>query len=126
MINKNLWIDKLGICLSFCCGIHCLVTVFLITLGTSELSYLLLHHKVDNLMSVAIILIGVIALLPTLIIHKNYGLIGLFLLGFIVLKVGDAFTNIWLKSLAIIIGTVMIIGTHYFNFRKKVKHVKSV
>ena len=77
-------------------------------------------------MSVAIILIGVIALLPTLIIHKNYGLIGLFFLGFIVLKVGDAFTNIWLKSLAIIIGTVMIIGTHYFNFRKKAKHVKSV
>lgn len=126
MINKNLWIDKLGICLSFCCGIHCLVTVFLISLGTSELSYLLVHHKVDNLMSLAIILIGVIALLPTLIIHKNYELIGLFLLGFIVLKVGDAFTNIWLKSLIIIIGTVMIIGTHYFNFRKKAKHVKSV
>ncbi len=124
--KKKLWLDKLGICLSVCCGVHCLATVLFLAIGTTEIWYFIENEQVENLMSIGVLLIGIFALFPSLIAHRSYGLIGLFTLGFVVLKTSELISNIYMKSALLTIGVLLIIGTHYLNIKNKKEHARTI
>ncbi|TRX59183.1 MerC domain-containing protein [Fulvivirga sp. M361] len=125
-MNKSVFIDKLGICLSLCCGIHCLSTTIFVAIGALELFDLAVNEKLEFAMSCGILLIGVAALLPQLIAQRTYGLMALFIGGFILVKTSENMTTLWTQLTLLSLGILAITGAHYFNIKSKRKHAEYI
>ncbi|QSE98911.1 MerC domain-containing protein [Fulvivirga lutea] len=126
MTEKSIWIDKLGICLSLCCGVKCLVTTIILGLGTFDIFNFILNEQVELAISASLLLIGITAMLPQFIIHHNYGFMGLFIGGFVLLKISENITMLWVQLVLLFLGVLVIIGAHYLNLKSKRKHAEYI
>ena len=125
-MNKSVFIDKLGICLSLCCGIHRLSAAIFVAIGVLELIDFAINSKLEFAMSCGILLIGVVALLLQLIAQRTYGLMALFTGGFILVKTSENMTTLWIQLTLISLGVLAITGAHYFNIKSKRKHAEYI
>lgn len=119
--SKSVWLDQLGICLSLCCGIHCLATVAFLAVGALEMLDLMVNEQLESALSVSVLLIGMAALLPQLIARRAYGLLGLFIGGFILLKTSEGVTVLWIQVVLLSMGVLALTGAHYLNLKSKRK-----
>jgi len=116
--NKTELVDKLGICLSLTCGLHCLITISLLAFGALKFHSFFENELVEMLMSVGVLIIGLIAFLPKLIAQRNFTLITIFIVGFLLLKFSEEM-NLWIKIPMLIAGVTLIIIAHYLNIKLK-------
>jgi len=121
--TKNLLIDKIGICLSVTCGLHCAATMIFLTFGTMELAKFLENEILEMTFKIGVLLLGIVAFLPQLFIAKNYYPLIIFMVGLGLLWSADSMT-FWLRFISLVIGTSMIVGAHALNIRQKFKRRK--
>lgn len=126
MIKNNLILDRLGICLSICCGVHCLATTFFLAAGALEMFNLIFNEKFELAMSIGLLLIGMVAMLPQLVVQRTYGLLGLFTSGFVLLKIGEEMTVPWMQVILLTTGVLALTSAHYLNIKSKRKHAKYI
>ncbi len=126
MINKSILMDKFGICLSVCCGLHCLITPLFLTLGALEFFDFLANEQLEFALSLGVLVVGIIAILPPLRLHRNYSVMVLFIVGFLVLKASELIPMLWMQVSILVAGVLMIIIAHYFNIKLKIKHAERI
>ncbi len=122
MKSQSAKIDRVGICLSICCGIHCLISISLLTIGTLGVVGLAVNERIEVVISLAILFVGITAILPNMVRDRNYTLMSLFISGFVLLKISDSVESSWMQYGLLSIGIVMIITAHYLNLRSKKRH----
>ncbi|MEL6556948.1 MAG: MerC domain-containing protein [Bacteroidota bacterium] len=111
-------VDKLGICLSFTCGLHCLITIALLAFGSLKLHAMFESELLETVVSLGVLIVGAIAFIPRLIVTRNFYLPLIFTVGFILLKMSESM-DLWVQIPMLVIGVFMIILAHFKNIKDK-------
>jgi chromate transport protein ChrA len=114
--------DRLGICLSGLCAIHCLVTPLLILLLPSFhffQAYSL--HEFDEwfhgILLVVLPVVAIIAFVPGYLRHRDWKVFGWSIAGFsaILVAIIAFHENLWLSTPLMIAGSLLLIRAHFLN-----------
>jgi len=122
-MKSSLLADKLGICASVTCLIHCLITPCLFILGFDTLLHSLDQEWVETGLILSSFSIGVYAFIRGFLSHRQHFVPVLFLAGFLLLVNGEAVSNTWLALILSITGALIIIYAHCQNLKWKQLHV---
>ena len=125
MTKKNtLIIDKIGICTSVICILHCLAMPIFLILGLDSLLLVLDQEWVELTIILLALIIGVSAFGRGFARHRQHFVPVLFIAGFLLLVNGESVENTWLKVGLSVAGAMVVAYAHYHNFllKKKTKY----
>lgn len=122
---RSTMIDKLGICLSVTCGLHCIASIVVLSLGVFDLYATLENEMLELGLTSVIFIVGLLAFIPQVVHQRNFTLIGSFVVGFALLKVSEHLT-VTIRIPLLIIATILMIYPHFVNIRLKLKRSASV
>ncbi len=108
--------DRLGICLSALCVIHCLLTpVVLIALPSMRL--LEMHETYHQFMLVILPLLAILAFIPGFRLHRDPRVFMWAVPGLVLIALGAIVFHerVWLEAAASIAGSVLLIRSHLLN-----------
>lgn len=111
-------VDKLGICLSLTCGLHCLITIALLAIGSLKLHAIFESEILEAIVSIGVLVVGVVAFIPQLVVTRNFYLPAIFAIGFVLLKVSESM-QLWVQVPMLVAGVSMIILAHFKNIKHK-------
>ncbi|MGB3467851.1 MAG: MerC domain-containing protein [Cyclobacteriaceae bacterium] len=120
-IKPSLLIDRLGILLSFSCGIHCASSLIFLLLGAVEIHLFIENEIMESILTILVFILGMVSFLPQAITRRQYLLLLLFIAGFSLLKVSENMT-LWIRLPMLASGVLLIISAHYRNLRLKAQH----
>ena len=120
--QHNELIDRIGICASSLCLIHCAITA-LIILGMPFFSFLD-HHIIHELFAITVISTVLIAVYPHCKKHGHKDIIALAIMGIIFVLLGVFLESLTenLTHILTSLGSILLISAHYRNI--KVRHGK--
>lgn len=109
------WADRLGICLSGLCLIHCLLTpIVLVLLPTVQV--LAIHEELHHWLLVTLPVIAILAFVPGFRRHKNSKIFYWALPGFALLVTSHFFEESLLVATAFsVLGSACLIRAHFLN-----------
>ncbi|MBC6424914.1 MAG: MerC domain-containing protein [Ekhidna sp.] len=122
-MKLSLFADKLGICASLVCLIHCLIVPFLLIIGFDTILHLIDQEWIETGLILSSLLIGGYAFIRGFLSHRQHFVPVLFLAGFLLLVNGEAVTNTWLAPILSVTGALIIIYAHFQNLKLKQLHV---
>lgn len=120
MTKKNtLNIDKIGMCTSVVCILHCLAMPMFLILGLDSLLLILDREWVELGIILLALIIGISAFGSGFVRHRQHFVPVLFIAGFLLLINGESVENAWLKVGLSVAGAMVIAYAHYHNFQLK-------
>lgn len=117
-------IDKIGICASSLCLIHCFFTALMI-IGFPALNLSVLGHEViHEIFAIVVVTTAMIAVYPLCRKHEHKDIIILAVIGTILILSGVIFHSWpeWIGHTATSLGSLFLISAHYKNI--KIRHGK--
>jgi MerC mercury resistance protein len=110
--------DRLGICLSALCVVHCLLTPFLLLLLPS-VQLLAIHESYHEYMLVILPLLAVIAFIPGYRLHRDHRVFLWAIPGLMMIVVGALVLHdfMYLEIASSVIGSLFLIRAHLLNRR---------
>ncbi|MEN0004803.1 MAG: MerC domain-containing protein [Bacteroidota bacterium] len=121
-MNKNLAIllDKLGICASILCMLHCVALPALLIIGGDSILRVLHQEWLEILILSLSLVIGLLAFIPGYLAHRQHALPLLFVGGFALIIVSHTlFHHGWFSVVLTVIGALAIATAHLLNLRAK-------
>jgi len=120
MSKKNaVALDKIGICTSVFCMVHCLAVPVLFILGMDTLLLAVDQEWVEMTIIGVSLLIGLIAFMGGYLRHRQHFILVLFVAGFLLLVNGEAVAGSWQSLGLSIAGAATIAYAHFQNLRWK-------
>ncbi len=111
--------DKLGMCTSFICIIHCLSIPIFLLFGFDVLIRAVDQEWIEGLIIGLSLLIGLISFVGGYISHKQHFIPVLFIAGFLLLVNGESVASEWVSLGLSISGALVIAYTHFQNLKWK-------
>jgi|TARA_B110000091_G_C13803718_1_gene471498 hypothetical protein len=109
--------DKLAITLSIACAIHCLALPLILLLLPSFVALQLNYEAFHTWMVIIVLPTSVYALFMGCKQHKRYKLLFIGFLGLILLVLALSIGNEYWEKVLTLVGSAVIAGGHYFNYR---------
>ena len=122
-MKLSLFSDKLGICASVACLVHCLIVPFLLIIGFDVTLYSLDQEWIEMGFIFSSLLIGIYAFIKGFLSHRQHFVPVLFLAGFLLLVNGEKVANTLLAVILSVIGALIIVYAHFQNLKLKQLHV---
>ena len=120
MIKKNaVAIDKLGVCTSAFCMLHCLAVPLLVIFGLDSLLFAIDQEWIELTIIGASLVIGLVSFMGGFIQHRQHFVPVLFVAGFLLLVNGEAVAGSWQAAGLSIAGAAVIAYAHIQNLRLK-------
>ncbi len=114
--------DKLGMCASMICLIHCVLIPFFLILGFDTLLHVFDQEWIEVGLIGSSLFIGLYSFLRGYFHHRKHFVPVLFLAGFLLLVNGEAVPQIWLALALSVTGALIIIYAHFQNLKLKQLH----
>ncbi len=112
-------IDKVGMCASLLCMLHCLVVPVAFVFGVNSLLLAIDHEWLERVIILASLFIGLIAFMQGFFRHRQHFIPVLFTAGFLLLVNGESVQHTWLSAGLSVAGAAVIIYAHYQNLKWK-------
>ncbi len=117
--------DKLGICTSLVCMIHCLLVPFLLIIGFDSLMHLFDQEWIEITLLSSSLIIGSFSFIKGYVLHRQHFVPVLFLSGFLLLVNGEAVSSLGLAISLSVIGALIIAYAHFQNLKLKYRAYSS-
>ncbi|PHR81283.1 MAG: hypothetical protein COA59_16035 [Colwellia sp.] len=122
MIMKKNFTDKLAISLSIACAIHCLAMPLMLLLLPSFMVLQFNNEAFHTWMIIIVLPTSVYALFMGCKQHKRYRLYFIGFLGLSLLVIAVWLGNEFWEKVVTLMGTAVIAGGHYWNYRLCQQH----
>lgn len=109
--------DKLGMCVSAICMVHCLAIPILLLFGLDAVLLVVDQEWLELLIIVFTFGVGVISFLSGFVRHKQHFIPVLFIAGFLLIVNGEAVSHMWVSLLLSVSGAIIIIYAHVQNLK---------
>jgi hypothetical protein len=109
------WVDRVGICVSAACAVHCLAMPVLLALGPAMSSIFLVGHGLERVLAIGAVLTAVACLCWGYRIHGKKRLIVSFLAAAVFILAGQLVAEGWLETVLVVTGGLGLIGSHLLN-----------
>lgn len=121
MSKKQLTIllDKLGMCTSMICMLHCLSIPLFFILGFDTLLRVVDQEWVESAIIAFALAIGLISFMGGFFRHRQHFIPVLFVAGFLLLVNGEAVSQTWLALVLSTTGAIIIAYAHFQNLKWK-------
>jgi hypothetical protein len=113
--------DKLGICVSTLCGIHCLALPVLLLVGAETWIQFVYHESVEKLLLSSALVIALIAFIPGYLSHRRHYIMVLFISGFLLLASGEAYEDVYARVAISAFGAAVVVYAHFLNYTLRMK-----
>ncbi|MEM6734857.1 MAG: MerC domain-containing protein [Bacteroidota bacterium] len=111
--------DRLGICVSFLCFIHCLSIPIFLILGLDSLLLLVDQEWIEWIIIATALIIGLVSFISGFLTHRQHYIPVLFIAGFLLLINGESVANTWLSISLSLSGALLIAYAHIQNLKWK-------
>lgn len=120
-MNKKsyLIIDKLGMCTSFICILHCLSIPIFLLFGLDVLIRAVDQEWIEGLIIGLSLMIGLISFVGGYLRHKQHFIPVLFVAGFLLIVNGESVASEWMSLVLSVSGASVIVYTHVQNLKWK-------
>ena len=121
MIKKEeiMSLDRVGICTSLVCMLHCLVIPILLVLGVDSLIWLTSMKWMELTIIGLSFVIGLISFFGGYVRHRQHFIPVLFVAGFLLLVNGESVSRLWLAMCLSVTGAIVIAYAHVLNIKWK-------
>ncbi|MEM7297266.1 MAG: MerC domain-containing protein [Bacteroidota bacterium] len=109
--------DKMGMCASAICMLHCLSIPILLLFGLDAVLIVVDQEWIELLIIILTFAIGVTSFLSGFITHKQHFIPVLFVAGFLLIVNGEAVSHLWVSLLLSVAGAIIIIYAHVQNLK---------
>ena len=122
---NSITIDKLGICASLLCMIHCLALPLLLFLGLDAVLLLIDQPWIETTIIATSLVVGLIAFARGYLQHRQHFISVLFIAGFLLVVNGEAIEDSLLALILSLCGACIIAYAHLQNqfFKRRVREV---
>lgn len=118
-MKLNINSDKIGICVSFFCLVHCLSIPLFLLFGFDSILRFIDQEWLEWSIIIFALCIGVVSFLGGFMAHKQHFISVLFVAGFLLLVNGESITNTLTSISLSISGVLVIIYAHVQNLKWK-------
>ena len=118
-MKSNPLYDRIGICTSVICMIHCLAIPFLLLFGFESMLRWVDQEWIEWTIIVVAVLIGLISFLGGFLKHRQHFIPVLFVAGFLLIINGEAVDHMWISLILSLAGAFVIIYAHVQNLKWK-------
>lgn len=115
-ISLHFW-DRVGMCTSFLCMIHCMAVPLLFIFGIDSILILVDQEWLELSIIALSLVIGLVAFLRGFLRHKQHFIPVLFVSGFLLIINGEAVEPLFLKAFLSVVGASIIAYAHYHNLK---------
>ena len=119
MMKISLLADKLGMCTSFVCALHCLAIPIFLILGVDSALVLIDQEWIELTIIMLSFLIGFVSFLVGYVQHRQHFIPVLFLAGFLLIINGESVASSWLAVILSVAGASIIAYAHFQNLKWK-------
>lgn len=119
MLKKTVILDKIGMCTSVLCIIHCLSIPLFLVFGFDSMLRLIEKEWIEWVIIAIALLIGVVSFLGGYLVHRKDYIPILFIAGFLLIISGESISNEWLSLTLSVSGASLIIYSHFKNLMFK-------
>ncbi|MDN5202748.1 MerC domain-containing protein [Fulvivirgaceae bacterium BMA10] len=116
---SKIYLDKVGICTSLLCMLHCLAVPILLILGLDSILIIIDHEWLELTIVLCSLSIGLIAFLQGFVQHRQHFVPVLFVAGFLLLINGESVAHECSAAGLSVAGASVIAYAHYDNFQLK-------
>lgn len=122
--NQLVVLDKVGMCTSLICMIHCLSIPLFIILGFDTALRFFDQEWVELMIITTAFIIGMISFLGGFMKHRQHFIPVLFVAGFLLIVNGESVLNEWTSVSLSVAGALVIGYAHFQNLRWR-RHVSA-
>ena len=115
--NSKAYLDKIGMCTSAICMIHCLIVPFLLIFGFDSVLKFVDQEWIEWTIILFALFVGAISFIGGFRSHKQHFIPVLFVAGFLLLINGESVSTTWLSTSLSIAGALVIAYAHILNLR---------
>lgn len=108
-------VDRLGICVSVACAVHCLAMPVLLALLPTMSSIFLIGHGVEAVLAIAAVVLAIACLCWGFRIHRKKRLILSFSAAAAFILWGQSMGTGWVETLLVVLGGLGLVGSHLLN-----------
>lgn len=112
-------LDKLGICTSTLCMLHCIAVPVVFIFGLDSLLLALENEWIELVIIGTSLVVGLISFFSGYRVHGQHSLPVLFMAGFLLIVNGEGVDNIWLAAVLSVSGALVIAYAHIQNLKFK-------
>lgn len=109
------WVDRLGVCVSAACAVHCLALPVMLAITPAISSIVIIGHRVEAVLAVAAVALALACLCGGFRIHRKKRLILSFAAAAAFIVSGQIFATGWLETALVVLGGLGLIGSHFLN-----------
>ena len=126
-MNKKLQfisLDKIGMCASAVCAVHCLLIPFFLIFGLEGMLWWIDNEWVELLIISITVSVGSVSFILGYRKHRQHFVPVLFVAGLLLIVNGEAVSQEWLGATLSILGAVILIYAHFNNLQLR-QHARS-
>lgn len=113
-------LDKIGVCVSSACAVHCMAVPLILVYSTSLGIFAFLNDPFIEMIILSIaLLIGAFAIIPSLIKHRKPYVLVLFLAGVLLIANSEMVPVLWYKLVFSTAGGALMAYAHFENLKLK-------
>ena len=116
--SLQLW-DKIGMCTSVVCMVHCMAIPILFIFGSETLLRMIDQEWVEWSIILFALLIGLVAFINGFVTHRQHFIPVLFVSGFLLLVNGESVATEWISLGLSLSGASVIAYAHFQNLKWK-------
>ncbi len=113
--------DKLGICTSFLCIVHCISLPILYVFGLESMLLIVDQEWMEITILLLSFIIGGISFIAGFRKHHQHFVPVLFVAGYLLIVNGESVSHSWLALILSISGALVIAYAHYHNLNLRIK-----
>ena len=118
-MKKNLVLDRIGMCTSVVCMIHCLAIPFFLIFGFDSMLRLIDQEWIELAIIGFALIIGIFSFIGGFVSHRQHFIPVLFIAGFLLIVNGEAIEESWVSLSLSLAGAFIIIYAHFQNLKWK-------
>ncbi len=122
MIKREILLDKIGICTSVICMMHCLSIPLFLLFGFDVILRFIDQEWVEWTIIGFALIIGFSSFIGSFFIHRQHFIPVLFVAGFLLLVNGESVGQVWVSASLSIAGALVIAYAHVQNLKWR-RHV---
>lgn len=112
-------LDKIGMCTSVICMIHCLSIPIFLLFGFDALHRLIDQEWIELAIIAFALIIGIFSFLGGFLTHRQHFIPVLFIAGFLLIVNGESVAHPWVSLSLSIAGALVIAYAHFQNLKWK-------
>ena len=118
-MKKHFLVDKVGMCASTMCMLHCLSIPLFLLFGFDSMLRLMDQEWVEWVMIASALTIGIVSFFSGFLLHGQHFIPVLFMAGFLLLINGESVAHVWVSVGLSVAGALVIIYAHVQNLKWK-------